>query len=356
MVDARASWAWPFPVRALVVADGGQLLGRCAAVDGLFVDVAVPREIVTLRGCRPGPVPGHLGRAWIEGLIAGEAVRWWELDDAEILTVGAADAGLVDVVLGAGVRSVDELRGAGPATRFDLSGPGRVVVASADAADGLDVHRPPPPRRSLRLIGLEPLTAPGAWPDSEVRVLPLDDTGRAMAEIDVSAPVEATVASVLGGGLLDVRVPAFDLPGQDARPAWEIWRRGRPREPGLWRDLAEPAREAWLDLTYGTLEAGRPDRSGGVHHLTGGDVTDHTGLHCALSEAIAGPGGYYGREWNALRDCLGGGFGVAPPFTLIWHGFAASGRVFDRDPASGRTYQDDIVDLLRRRRVVVVPQ
>lgn len=62
-----------------------------------------------------------------------------------------------------------------------------------------------------------------------------------------------------------------------------------------------------------------PDRPGGTHHLEGRFVTDVPGLHRAMAEALVGPGGYFCREWNAFKDCLGGGFGMTLPFTLIWH-------------------------------------
>ncbi|WP_031170581.1 hypothetical protein [Streptosporangium roseum] len=39
-----------------------------------------------------------------------------------------------------------------------------------------------------------------------------------------------------------------------------------------------------------------PDRPGGVHHLDGRFVTDMPGLHCAMDEALVGPGGDVGRS------------------------------------------------------------
>jgi len=40
------------------------------------------------------------------------------------------------------------------------------------------------------------------------------------------------------------------------------------------------------------------------------EVTDEPGLHLAMSEALAGPGGCFGREYMAFKDCLDGGWGV----------------------------------------------
>ncbi|MFD7833949.1 barstar family protein [Streptomyces sp. NPDC059761] len=93
------------------------------------------------------------------------------------------------------------------------------------------------------------------------------------------------------------------------------------------------------------------------HHLDGRFVTDVPGLHCAIAEALLGPGRYFGREWNAFKDCLGGGFGVAPPFTLIWHDFEIARRALAdvvEDPEDGLSYFEDIVRLLERCGVTVV--
>ena len=67
-----------------------------------------------------------------------------------------------------------------------------------------------------------------------------------------------------------------------------------------------------------------------------------------------GPGGYFGREWNAFRDCLGGGFGTAAPFTLIWHDSPIARLAFADDVSGeGLTYFEEIVQLLERRGATV---
>jgi RNAse (barnase) inhibitor barstar len=48
-------------------------------------------------------------------------------------------------------------------------------------------------------------------------------------------------------------------------------------------------------------------------------VTDRPGFYCAIGEAVNGPGGYFGANLDALRDCLRGGFGATAPFHLVWH-------------------------------------
>ncbi|MGW4807492.1 barstar family protein [Kitasatospora sp. NPDC004272] len=99
-----------------------------------------------------------------------------------------------------------------------------------------------------------------------------------------------------------------------------------------------------------------PGRSGGEYHLAGAGLRDGPGLHCAIGEALLGPGGYYGREWNGLRDCLGGGFGLVPPFTLHWHGFAATERELagEGGPAAGSGYPEELAREMERHGVTVV--
>ncbi|MFE5938650.1 barstar family protein [Streptomyces sp. NPDC056470] len=105
------------------------------------------------------------------------------------------------------------------------------------------------------------------------------------------------------------------------------------------------------------MPAPRPDRFGGKHHLDGRFVTDVPGLHCAMAEAPLGPGPYFGREWNAFKDCLGGGFGVAPPFTLTWHDSEVASRALEDVVANSEevlSYCEDIVRILERCGVTVV--
>lgn len=99
-----------------------------------------------------------------------------------------------------------------------------------------------------------------------------------------------------------------------------------------------------------------PDRSGGVHYLDGAYTTDVPGLHCAMAEALAGPGGYYGREWNAFKDCLHGGFGVTAPFTLIWHDADVARQALADDiwdAEKGLSYFEEIVRLVESFGVTV---
>jgi Barstar (barnase inhibitor) len=128
--------------------------------------------------------------------------------------------------------------------------------------------------------------------------------------------------SPLGEGLLDVTFDAAvagPLPA-GAAPIWELWRRGRPAEPGQWASYAPGLRHYWSGAALAHRQQGLPDKPPGTtYHLDGRHVTDEASFYCALGEAVAGPGGYFGWNPAALHDCLRGGWGAAPPFQLIWH-------------------------------------
>ncbi|WP_282696614.1 barstar family protein [Streptomyces sp. CC208A] len=87
-------------------------------------------------------------------------------------------------------------------------------------------------------------------------------------------------------------------------------------------------------------------------------VTDVPGLHRVMAEALVGPGGCFGREWNAFKDCLGG-FGVALPFTRVRHEADTARRALAdvvSDPDEGLSSVEDIVRLLRSYGATVVLQ
>ncbi|WP_405787335.1 barstar family protein [Streptomyces sp. NBC_00029] len=388
-IAEHAGWDRAFPVRYLLVQEDEegveQLWGRCAGVEGLFVDpVPPPREVLTLRGCRPdgllsdalaGPDVSlrSLGDLGLEVWDDEQAVQWWTLVDAVVVAhqPHPADPGRYDIVLGAGVRNDESFFEASEASHFELFGGTTVAAASAgrcSAVDGLFVPRADPAPVPLELIGCEaaePLLVgtqqPRRWARSSAELLVLDRHGAVMASRTVGLAVDGARPSVLGDGLEDITLTdgGEDRPPRAVRPVWAAWYQGPPTEPNLWAPYDAQGRAEWLELTTRAwrLPAPRPDRSGGEHHLDGRFITDVAGLHCAVAEALLGPGRYFGREWNAFKDCLGGGFGVAPPFTLIWHDFeVARCALADvvEDPLGRLSYFEEIFQLLERRGVTVV--
>ncbi|MEU7292364.1 barstar family protein [Streptomyces exfoliatus] len=114
-----------------------------------------------------------------------------------------------------------------------------------------------------------------------------------------------------------------------ARPVWERWLTGPPEEPAAWAGLDTRLRGAWHDLVRerACRRTFRDRPAGATYELDGRHVTDEPGLWLALGEAVNGPGGYFGGNFGALHDCLGGFFGFTAPGTLVW-----------RDSAVARTH------------------
>ncbi|WP_017598872.1 barstar family protein, partial [Nocardiopsis lucentensis] len=194
-----------------------------------------------------------------------------------------------------------------------------------------------------------------------VDLCPLDANGREMQRFPVTLDTAGARPSATGGALLDIPVVAGDgeRPPVTARPVWDLWREGVPTSPNQWTAFSTEGRNAWLRLAlhlYFTRADAPLPRSGGEYHLDGRSVTDVPGLHCALGEALNGPGGYYGWGMDAMCDCLSGGFAVEPPFRLVWHDARASRRALAdvRLAPEGRLgYFDDVFRALRHFGVTV---
>ncbi|WP_459717841.1 barstar family protein [Actinophytocola sp. KF-1] len=110
-------------------------------------------------------------------------------------------------------------------------------------------------------------------------------------------------------GLVDLTVRAQRAVEPGAGAVWELVRTGRLDRPGLWRGYG---RRAWLSVALNRRVHGV------AAPLDGRDLVDVDAVYCALGEAVNGPGGYYGWNLDAVADCLRGGFGAVPPFTLEW--------------------------------------
>ncbi|MGX4735080.1 barstar family protein [Kitasatospora griseola] len=395
--EEHVGWERDFPVRYLLVRediDGGEgdgvLWGRCAEVEGLFMDPPpLPREVLTLRGC---PRESLLVRAVADsaepvrllgdGMLSiepadpstGGPSRFWDLEDTAVLAQWPTpgDPGRVDIVVGAGVREDDYWGGKRlpSSPRFDLWFPsirGDSPSGGCRSIDGLFTPRPQRPTQPVHLIGCEPaapllalLRHPLPQEGDPITLHRLDRHGRTMTGYHLDLDIVEARPSVLGGALIDVTItdPGDDRPSPAARPVWEIWSDGVPTLPNQWAQFDAEGRSEWLDLTR-VGPYGRQGLSGGTYHLDGQHATDRTGLLLALGEALLGPGANYGRDLDDVEDCLCGGPAVVPPFTLVWHHadiarHALAGHVLHH--CGGRSYFEETVNLLREKGVTVVLQ
>ncbi|MFE4633545.1 barstar family protein [Streptomyces sp. NPDC056773] len=394
--EEHVGWERDFPVRYLLVRDdiSGEeeavLWGRCAEVEGLFMDVPpLPREVLTLRGC---PRESLLVQAVADsaepvrllgdGMLSIEPVdpsndgpaRFWDLEDTTVLAhwPTPGDPGRWDIVVGTGV-SEDDYWGSKrlpSSPRFDLWFPsirGDSPSGSCRSIDGLLTPRPQRPTQPVHLIGCEPaapllalLSRPLPQKGAPITLWPLDRHGRTMTRYRLDLHTVEARPSVLGGALIDVTItdPGDDRPALAARQVWEIWSDGVPTLPNQWAQFDAKGRSEWLDLTR--VGPYVPEGlSGGTYHLDGQHVTERNGLLLALGEALLGPGANYGRDLDDVEDCLCGGLSVVPPFTLVWHHaaiarHALAGHVLAHH--GGLSYVEVTVHLLRKRGVTVVLQ
>jgi RNAse (barnase) inhibitor barstar len=120
--------------------------------------------------------------------------------------------------------------------------------------------------------------------------------------------------SIIFPETLDILNYTFEL--------WEKLRSGRPNDKGIWVTMSVKERAAWVEIVriYHCAMVGHQemDVTGRTIFLDGKYIIDLPSFFCAIGEAINGPAGYFGSTLDGLIDCLCGGFGIYPPFKLIW--------------------------------------
>nr|WP_286013649.1 barstar family protein [Nocardia sp. CDC159] len=139
-------------------------------------------------------------------------------------------------------------------------------------------------------------------------------------------------------------------PLPSSRALWDLRREGGPVGPKLWTQLSAEGRQAWLEVSRHAdfVQRSVDSPPGSTFVLDTTDVVDEPGFHCAMGEAINGPGGYFGNCLDALADCLHGGFGATPPFTLVWLGRKAV------EAKVGTSFLETILGLFAARSIKVV--
>ncbi|MFE7530905.1 barstar family protein [Kitasatospora sp. NPDC057542] len=211
--------------------------------------------------------------------------------------------------------------------------------------------------KSLDHVGSRRAMAGNAWFDV------LDADGATMGSYFVG---EVTVVDVQpsprGAGLVDLTVTLWcenALPGADVM--WDLIRMGRLNRTGMWHDLDREDRRAWLSVALWSHQYRRrrtvDTPVGEVFTLDGRHIVDEDSFYCAMGEAVNGPGGYFGWNLDALDDCLRGGWGATPPFTLRWESSAeARAALAERTPTSDGTASlfDLIVEIFEGRGISVV--
>lgn len=108
-------------------------------------------------------------------------------------------------------------------------------------------------------------------------------------------------------------------PSREAMEVWALWRSSKPQQRNAWAALSSRQRLGWMEVVRihsGFMKNIQRDDSDRHYELDLSGVSDMVSFYCALGEAMNGPGGYYGFNLESLKDCLCGGFGAVPPFSL----------------------------------------
>ncbi|ULO04716.1 barstar family protein [Paenibacillus sp. 19GGS1-52] len=114
-------------------------------------------------------------------------------------------------------------------------------------------------------------------------------------------------------------VGAFaESPSKEALGIWKIWSEGVPKSNNSWSRFTKEYRTGWLEVVrlHNSVLGIPKDQQNLDYDLDLTLVSDVVSFFCALGEAMNGPSGYYGYDLVSLKDCLCGGFGSKPPFTL----------------------------------------
>ncbi|MBE1441250.1 barstar family protein [Paenibacillus sp. OAS669] len=154
---------------------------------------------------------------------------------------------------------------------------------------------------------------------------------------------------------------------REAMVLWDEWRTAQPDQYNMWVNLTSSERLGWLEVirlfndfcSSSNNSNNKQDKSGEIYHLDGLHIKDRTSFFCALGEAVNGPGGYFGVCLDSLSDCLCGGFGARPPFTIHWNHadvFINDEHDDQRDNAKhgNRAYLISLLEVFNRHNIPVI--
>jgi RNAse (barnase) inhibitor barstar len=86
-----------------------------------------------------------------------------------------------------------------------------------------------------------------------------------------------------------------------------------------------------------------------IYHIDGRNIKSASDFYREIGSAVNGTGGYFGRNLDALADCLRGGFGTPEhrPFEFEWQHSALSRRYLDEVHLGQRSLFDAIREVFR---------
>ena len=86
-----------------------------------------------------------------------------------------------------------------------------------------------------------------------------------------------------------------------------------------------------------------------VFRIDGRKIKSANDFYREIGSAVNGPGGYFGRNLDALADCLRGGFGTPEqrPYEFEWQHSAVSRQYLNAVRHGGHTLFEAIQDVFR---------
>jgi RNAse (barnase) inhibitor barstar len=82
-------------------------------------------------------------------------------------------------------------------------------------------------------------------------------------------------------------------------------------------------------------------------HIDGRKIKSVKDFYREIGRSVNGPGGYFGKNLDALADCLRGGFGTPEdrPYEFEWQHSDVSRRCLKDDQRGKRTFFDAVLDV-----------
>ena len=126
---------------------------------------------------------------------------------------------------------------------------------------------------------------------------------------------------------------------------WLERRKGLPIKKGSWIKLPRNQRQDWLEVSVLDYRF-KYNKNIVKVEIDGMIIDDFDSFYCALGEAVYGVGGYIGRCYHSLKDCLTGGCGgyLALPLIVKWINSDYSQKVWVSNKEHSK-YTDIIEDL-----------
>jgi len=84
-----------------------------------------------------------------------------------------------------------------------------------------------------------------------------------------------------------------------------------------------------------------------IFRIDGRKIKSAKDFYLEIGFAVSGPGGYFGRNLDALADCLRGGFGTPEdrPYEFEWQHSALSRRYLENVQQGQRSFFDSVRDV-----------